>query len=130
MRATFSPNHAFRQSHQVSASLTTLEQPVELDDTAKAAVITTAIALGADASNAKAYSLGCGMELLPDPERRLTLGEEKDALGLPRLKLSMRMAEQDFTLYHQTLWSWDDSCWRGTGMLKITAPTGEEYGLG
>ena len=40
---------------------------------ATAAVETTAEALGVDASNAKAFSLGCGMELAPDPERRLTL---------------------------------------------------------
>ena len=73
--------------------------PVELDETGKAAVITTALALGVDASGAKAYSLGCGMELAPDPDRRLTLTGEKDALGLPRLKLDMRIADSDFALY-------------------------------
>ncbi len=103
LKATFSPTEAFRHSKQVLGSLTTVEQPVELDDVGKAAVVTTAIALGVDASNAKAYSLGCGMELMPDPERRLTLTGEKDALGLPRLKLSMRMADADFRLYHATL---------------------------
>ncbi len=55
------------------------------------------------ASKARAYSLGCGMELMPDPERRLTLTGEKDALGLPRLKLQMRIADADFALYRQTL---------------------------
>jgi len=103
VKATFAPTSAFRRAKQVAGSLTTVEQPVELDDIAKAAVITTAIALGVDASNAKAYSLGCGMELAPDPERRLTLSDEKDALGLPRLKLAMRMADSDFHLYHTTL---------------------------
>ena len=103
LRATFSPSDAFRRARAVMGSLTTVEQPVDMDDTGKAAVITTAIALGVDASSAKAYSLGCGMELQPDPERRLTLTGEKDALGLPRLKLAMRMAEADFSLYHDTL---------------------------
>jgi len=94
---------------------------VELDETGKAAVITTALALGADASNAKVYSLGCGMELLPDPERRLTLTDEKDALGLPRLKLSMRIANADFSLYHDTLKELGRQLLTaGTGMLKIT----------
>ena len=79
-----------------SGSLTTVEKPVELDETGKAAVITTAMALGVDASNAKAYSLGCGMELMPDPDRRLTLTGEKDALGMPRLKLDMRIADERF----------------------------------
>jgi choline dehydrogenase-like flavoprotein len=120
LRATFSPTHAFRQTRQVTGSLTTVEQPVDLDDTGKAAVITTAIALGVDATNAKAYSLGCGMELLPDPERRLTLNNEKDALGLPRLKLAMRIAEIDFTLYHDTLREIGRQLLAsGTGMLRI-----------
>jgi choline dehydrogenase-like flavoprotein len=120
LRATFSPTLAFRRTQQVAASLTTVEQPVELDDTGKAAVITTAIALGVDASNAKAYSLGCGMELAPDPERRLTLSDEKDALGLPRLKLSMRMADSDFALYHTTLREMGRQLLASkTGMLRI-----------
>ena len=121
VQATFAPNNAFRRARKVSASLTTVEQPVELDETGKAAVITTALALGADASNAKVYSLGCGMELLPDPERRLTLTDEKDALGLPRLKLSMRIANADFSLYHDTLKELGRQLLTaGTGMLKIT----------
>lgn len=103
LRATFAPTQAFRRAKQVAGSLTTVEQPVDLDEAGKAAVVTTAIALGVDASNAKAYSLGCGMELVPDRERRLTLTDEKDALGLPRLKLTMRMADTDFHLYHATL---------------------------
>jgi choline dehydrogenase-like flavoprotein len=120
LRATFAPHHNFRRTAHLAGSLTTVEQPVELDDTGKAAVITTALALGMDASNAKSYSLGCGMELLPDPERRLTLTDEKDALGLPRLKLHMRVAEEDYRLYHQTLRELGRQLLAsGTGMLKI-----------
>lgn len=103
MRATFAPTSAFCRSAQVAGSLSTVEQPVELDETGKAAVITTALALGVDASGAKAYSLGCGMELQPDPDRRLVLSHEKDALGLPRLKLQMRIADQDFDRFNQTM---------------------------
>ncbi|HYS45330.1 MAG TPA: GMC family oxidoreductase [Rhizomicrobium sp.] len=103
MRAAFSPTAGFLTAKNVAGSLTTVENPIELDDTGKAAVITTAIALGVDASNAKAYSMGCGMELAPDPDRRLQLTGEKDALGLPRLKLDMRIADSDFALYRQTL---------------------------
>ena len=65
----------------MGGSLSTIEQPVELDETGKAAVITTAMALGVDASNAKAYSLGCGMELMPDPDRRLTLTRREGRAG-------------------------------------------------
>ena len=118
--ATFAPTNDFRRARRVMGSLTTVEQPVDLDETGKAAVITTAIALGVDASSAKAYSLGCGMELQPDPERRLTLTDDKDALGLPRLKLAMRMAEADFSHYHDTLRELGRQLLASrTGMLKI-----------
>ncbi len=103
MRAVFAPTPRFARSRHVMGSLTTLEYPVELDDTGKAAVITTANALGVDASGAQAYSVGCGMELLPDRDRRLTLTADKDALGLPRLKLHNRISDTDFALYRQTL---------------------------
>ena len=103
MQAALSPTAAFLKAKNVAGSLTTVENSVELDDTGKAAVITTAIALGVDASGAKAYSLGCGMEPAPDPDRRLVLTGEKDALGLPRLKLDMRIADSDFALYRRTL---------------------------
>lgn len=120
MRATFAPTAAFRRSAEVAGSLSTIEQPVELDELGKAAVITTSIALGVDASNAKAYSLGCGMELTPDPDRRLILTSEKDALGLPRLKLENRIADQDFAHYRRTLSEMGRQLLAsGTGMLRI-----------
>ena len=77
LKATFAPTPAWRRKAGIAGSLTTVDNPVELDDIGKAAVITTALALGVDASNAKAYSLGCGMELEPDPDRRLTLTGRK-----------------------------------------------------
>jgi choline dehydrogenase-like flavoprotein len=43
------------------------------------------------------------MELLPDPDRRLTLTGDMDALGLPRLKLHNTISDTDFALYRQTL---------------------------
>ena len=103
MRATFAPTAGFCRSARVGGSLSTIEQPQELDETGKSAVITTALALGVNAAHARAYSLGCGMELTPDPDRRLTLTGEKDALGLPRLKLDMRIADKDFARFNRTM---------------------------
>ncbi len=103
MRAVFSTTRHYCESQRNVGSLTTVEPAAELDEAGKAAVITTALALGVDASNARAYSLGCGMELLPDPDRRLTLTGDKDALGMPRLKLHMTIADEDFALYRRTL---------------------------
>jgi choline dehydrogenase-like flavoprotein len=103
LRAVFSPNAGFARAKGVVGSLTTVENPVKLDELGTAAVVATAEALGVDASNARAFSLHAGMELAPDPDRRLTLSEARDALGMPRLKLDMRIADSDFAHYRQTL---------------------------
>lgn len=102
-RATFSPTEAFKRARHVLGSLATVEQHVELDALGKAAVAETAAALGVDARKARAYSLGCGIELMPDPERRLVLTGERDALGMPRLKLNMTISDGDFARYRKTI---------------------------
>jgi choline dehydrogenase-like flavoprotein len=103
VRPAFAPRDDFKRNSKVLGSLTTVENAVELDEVGKAAVITTALALGIDASNAKAYSVGCGLELEPDPERRLTLTSDRDSLGLQRLKLSNRVSDSDFARYRLTM---------------------------
>jgi choline dehydrogenase-like flavoprotein len=68
------------------------------------------------------------MELMPDPERRLTLTGEKDALGLPRLKLQMRIADADFTLYRQTLGELGRQLLASkTGMLRFNCTRREDW---
>ena len=128
MRAVFAPTAAFARRKKIMGSLTTLEYPVELDETGKAAVITAANALGVDASSARAYSVGCGMELLPDPDRRLTLTGETDALGLPRLKLHNIVRDADFALYRQTLAELGRQVLAsGAGLLRINCSAREDW---
>ncbi len=103
LRAVLSPREEFLRAHGVAGSLSTVENEIKLDPLAIAAVETTAGALGVDASGAKAFSLGCGMELAPDPERRVTLGQERDALGLPQPNLHMTITDDDFSHFRQTL---------------------------
>ena len=103
MRAVFSPKPTFARAKGLAGSLTTVENPAKLDELGIAAVVATAEAMGVDASNARAFSLHGGMELAPDPDRRLTLTGQRDALGMPRLKLDMRIADSDFDRYRQTL---------------------------
>ena len=128
MRATFATTAQFCRTAKVAGSLSTIEQPVDLDETGKAAVITTAIALGVDASNARTYSLGCGMELMPDPDRRLTLAGQKDALGLPRMKLEMRIADEDFARFRRTLVELGRQLLASkAGMLRINCHSREDW---
>ncbi|MBV9332326.1 MAG: hypothetical protein JOZ55_12300, partial [Alphaproteobacteria bacterium] len=103
IRATFAPTPEFQRANGVLGSLTTVEDKVELDAYGKAAVAATASSLGIDASGAQAYSLGCGFELSPDPERRLVLSSERDSLGMQRLQLQMRVADSDFEHYRRTM---------------------------
>lgn len=103
LRAALSPRPEFLRARRVMGSLSTVENSVALDPLATAAVETTSEALGVDASGAKAYSLGCGMELIPDPERRLTLNQNRDALGMPRLNLNMTISDDDFARFRKTL---------------------------
>jgi len=103
MRASFTPREDYRKKSPVMGSQTTVEYKQDLDDLGKAAVAATAAALGVDASDAAAFSLGCGLEPTPDPDRRLTLDKERDALGMPRLKLQMKISDGDFAQYRKTL---------------------------
>ena len=103
VRAGLFPSEKYRRSHAVMDSSTTVENKTELDELGKAALAATADALGVDAGDAAAFSLGGGMEVTPDPDRRLTLDTPRDALGLPKLKLHMRIADSDFAHYRETL---------------------------
>ena len=103
LRAALSPRAEFLRRHNVVGSLTTIENEAKLDSFATAAVETTAEALGVDASRAKAFSLGCGMELAPDPDRRLMLNDARDALGMPQMTLNMTISDDDFVHFRQTL---------------------------
>ena len=102
-RATLAPTEKFKRQRAVLGSLTTIENVKPLDELGQAAVSATASALNVDAGNAKAYSLGCGFELSPDPDRRFTLTNERDALGMPKLNLHMTMADSDLAGYRETL---------------------------
>ncbi len=102
-RAAFAPHDTFKRSHGVLGSLATVEGEVQLDAIGQAAVAETAALFGLDPGRMRAFTIGCGLELAPDPERRVTLIDEKDALGVPRMKLSMRVSDDDFMRYRNTL---------------------------
>ncbi|HEY1614128.1 MAG TPA: GMC family oxidoreductase [Rhizomicrobium sp.] len=102
-RAAFAPHDAFKRDHQVLGSLATVEGEVQLDEVGQAAATEMALLFGHDPAAMRAYTLGCGMELAPDPDRRLTLIDQKDALGMPRARLSMRVSDEDFLRYRNTL---------------------------
>lgn len=128
VRAAFAPRDTFRRTGAVAGSLATVEGEVQLDTVGLAALAETAGALGVDAGAMRAFTLGCGMELAPDPDRRLTLTAEKDALGLPRLKLEMRIGDDDFARYRSVLKELGRQLLAGrTGMVRLLNSTRAEW---
>jgi choline dehydrogenase-like flavoprotein len=103
VRAAFSPTDRFKRDNHVLGALVTIENEIQLDGLGQAAVATTASQLGIDASAMRAYMLGCGLEVAPDPDRRLTLTTERDHLGMPRLQLDMRLDDAVFAGYHKII---------------------------
>jgi choline dehydrogenase-like flavoprotein len=127
-RAALSPTQAFKRARHLLGSLVTVEQHVPLDALGAAAVTTTSAALGVDGSNARAYSLGCGIELAPDRDRRVTLTGERDALGMPRLKLNMTISDDDFARYRTSLLELGRQLLASkTGMLRLDRKTRAEW---
>jgi len=128
VRAGLFPSEEYRRSHAVMGSSTTIENKTELDELGKAALAATAAALGVDAGNAVAYSLGCGMEITPDPDRRFTLDTERDALGMPKPKLHMRLADTDFAHFRETLKELGRQLLASrTGMLRLNLRDRSEW---
>jgi choline dehydrogenase-like flavoprotein len=127
-RAALTPRESYQRQSGVLCSLATIEGEVQLDSIGRAAVGETAAMFGIDASNMRAFILGCGMELAPDPDRRLNLTAQKDALGMPRLKLDMHIADADFARYRDTLTELGRQLLVArTGMVRILRKTREEW---
>jgi choline dehydrogenase-like flavoprotein len=128
VRAAFSPTETFKRKRRVLGALATIENEIQLDAVGQAAVATTAAALGVDASNMRAYTVGCGLEVAPDPERRVKLTNARDKLGMPRLALDMRLADSDFMHYHDTIRELGRQLLAAkSGMLRINRTTREEW---
>lgn len=128
VRAAFSPTDRFKRDRHVLGSLATVEDEIQLDAVGQAAVATTAAALGVDASNMRAYTVGCGMEVAPDPDRRLKLTGQRDRLGMPRLSLDMRIADSDFASYRQAMVELGRQLLEAkSGMLRINRSSREEW---
>jgi choline dehydrogenase-like flavoprotein len=127
-RAALAPTNAYRRARGVADSLATVEGEVQLDSTGQAAVAEMAALFGIDASGMRCFTLGCGMEIAPDPDRRLTLTGEKDALGMPRLRLDMRISDDDFRQYRGTLKELSRQLLLArTGMIRILHTSREEW---
>ncbi|HTO40042.1 MAG TPA: GMC family oxidoreductase [Rhizomicrobium sp.] len=128
IRAAFAPTDSFRRAKKVLGALITVDGGAKLDALGQAAVETVADSLGVDARKAHAYTIGCGFEPAPDPERRITLTGERDGLGMPRVTLHNTISDADFVRYRTTLEEWGRQLQAsGAGMLRIHHATQAEW---
>jgi choline dehydrogenase-like flavoprotein len=128
VRAAFAPTQAFRHKRHVLGSLITVDGGAKLDALGQAAVETAAETLGVSARNAHAYTIGCGFEPAPDPDRRIELTTERDALGMPRAKLNNTLSDEDFARYRATLEEWGRQLLAsGAGVLQIHHATRAQW---
>ncbi len=74
------------------------------------------------------FGIGCASEQHPNPDSRITLSDEKDALGLQRTKLTWRLKGTDATSLHQNVRAlaraWGG--W-GEGRIRIIFQDREEW---
>ncbi|HEX2594193.1 MAG TPA: GMC family oxidoreductase [Rhizomicrobium sp.] len=127
-RATFSPTEQFKADHKLLGSLTTVENHIDFDTLGRAAVDVTASALGVNSAHAKGWSMGCGIELAPDPDRRVMLTGDRDALGMPRVKLDMRISNADFERYRLTMRELGRQLLESkTGLVRLNRSTRAEW---
>ncbi len=103
LRAGLFPSEGYRRSKAMLDSSITIESKTLLDALGKTTVATTAAALGVDAGKATAFTLGGGCEVTPDPDCRITLDSARDALGMPRVKLQMKLSDSDLAHFRATL---------------------------
>ena len=54
------------------------------------------------ASRSHRYPLDFNAEQSPNPDSRVSLGNERDALGLPKLRIDWRVNESDFDSVERT----------------------------
>ena len=68
------------------------------------------------------------MELVPDPDRRLSLTRARDPLGMQRLHLSMTVSDSDFMHYRLTLAELGRQLLgAGLGMIRLDRKQRDEW---
>lgn len=128
VRAGLFPSEAFRRANAATAASITIDDKTDLDDLGKAAVAAVVGAMGIDAADHAAFSLGAGMEVTPDPDRRITLDTDRDALSMPRAVLRMRISDSDFARLRQTLKELGRQLLQARiGMLKLNLRTRQDW---
>lgn len=106
VNATFKPSESFlRERRQLNAMymvgvgkrFAADEVPVETDRAYLDMLAAARPYIGGpeDGETGVRLGMGCACEQVPNPDSRVTLAEERDALGLRRIRLDWRLTEQD-----------------------------------
>jgi len=134
MRAILMPSDAYlKRSNGLSISLSLYAahkpgaEPKADTKQLEPAVIAMLRSLEGDAKDGMIYGVACALEPIPSAENRVTLTRERDALGLPKSKLTWRptRAERDSLTGNLGALARAFGAWGGA--VKVLLPEGTDW---
>ncbi|WP_395022548.1 GMC oxidoreductase [Dongia sp.] len=129
MRAILMPSDAYlKRSNGLGISLSLYESHKPGAAPLEPAVIAMLKSLGGDAAlSGMIYGVACALEPLPSAENRVTLIGDRDALGLPRSRLTWRptRAERDALTNNLDALARSFGAWGGA--VKLLVPEGADW---
>jgi choline dehydrogenase-like flavoprotein len=135
MRAILMPSDAYlKRSNGLSISFSLYEahkpgaEPKADAKQLEPAVIAMLRSLGGDAEHiGMIYGVACALEPVPSAENRVTLTQERDALGLAKLRLTWRPTRTERDALTNNLSALARSFGAWGGAVKILVPEGTDW---
>jgi choline dehydrogenase-like flavoprotein len=140
VRATFMPSDEMRLADRLYGSLTTVDRKIAMWDQAQgrqelapsgvepSPVGPALMRLFGSWRQAAEFSLGCGVEPEPNPDSRVTLISERDALGVRRVHVDWKLTKGPMESYKRTMTTLGRQLTAsGAGMLRWHEKTEREW---
>jgi choline dehydrogenase-like flavoprotein len=135
MRAILMPSDAYlKRSNGLSISLSLYEahkpgaEPKADAKQLEPAVIAMLRSLGGDAAqDGMIYGVACALEPIPSAENRVTLTRDRDALGLPKLRLTWRPTRTERDALTNNLGALARAFGAWGGAVKLLVPEGTDW---
>jgi len=135
MRAILMPSDAYlKRNHALSISLSLYEahkpggDPKADAKQLEPAVISMLKSLGGDAERTgMIYGVACALEPVPSAENRVTLTRDRDALGLPKLRLTWRPTRVERDALTNNLGALARTFGAWGGAAKVLVPEGTDW---
>jgi choline dehydrogenase-like flavoprotein len=140
IRATFMPSDEMRLADRLYGSLTTVDRKIAVWDRSQgrkelapsgveeSPVGPALMRLMGSLRDAAEYSLGCGVEPEPNPDSRVMLTGERDALGMRRVRVDWKLTKGPVESYARTMATLGRQiAGSGAGLLRWHEKTEHEW---